>query len=127
MTWHRYISVPANTLVKMVHFIEISWLQYFHHMYHVGGCRYMIYWWNYRYISTFKSMILYEVKSDDLVSYFQYATQLMEKFERISLVHIPWKESQMVDALANLATSLTLIKMRLYMSLFTISGYCHNC
>ena len=36
-------------------------------------------------------MILYEVKSDDLVSYFQYATQLMEKFKQIFLDHIPHK------------------------------------
>ena len=34
-------------------------------------------------------LALYEAKSDDLVPYFQYATQLMEKFEQISLVHIP--------------------------------------
>ena len=34
-------------------------------------------------------LALYKVKSDDLVPYFQYATQLMEKFERTSLVHIP--------------------------------------
>ena len=53
---------------------------------------------------------LYEVKSDDLVPYFQYATQLMEKFKPISLVHIPRKENQMADALANLAASLTLLK-----------------
>ena len=52
----------------------------------------------------------YEVKSDDLVPYFQYATQLMEKFKWISLVHIPQKENQMADALANLAASLTLHK-----------------
>ena len=38
-------------------------------------------------------LALYKVKSDDLVPYFQYATQLMEKFERISLVHIPRKEN----------------------------------
>ena len=37
-------------------------------------------------------LALYEVKSDDLVPYFQYATQLMEKFERISLVYIPRKK-----------------------------------
>ena len=55
-------------------------------------------------------LALYEVKSDDLVPYFQYVTQLMEKFERISLVHIPRKENQMADALANLAASLTLLK-----------------
>ena len=34
-------------------------------------------------------LTLYKVKMDDLVPYFQYATQLMEKFKRISLVHIP--------------------------------------
>ena len=34
-------------------------------------------------------LALYKVKMDDLVPYFQYATQLMEKFKRISLVHIP--------------------------------------
>ncbi|KAL6347644.1 hypothetical protein AAG906_026172 [Vitis piasezkii] len=55
-------------------------------------------------------LALYEVKSDDLVPYFQYSTQLMEKFKRISLVHIPQKENQMEDALANLAASLTLLK-----------------
>ena len=55
-------------------------------------------------------LALYEVKSDDLVPYFQYSTQLMEKFKRISLVHIPQKENQMVDALANLAASLALLK-----------------
>ena len=55
-------------------------------------------------------LALYEVKSNDLVPYFQYATQLMEKFEQISLVHIPRKENQMTDALANLVPSLTLLK-----------------
>ena len=34
-------------------------------------------------------LTLYEVKSDDLVPCFQNVTQLMEKVERISLVHIP--------------------------------------
>ena len=55
-------------------------------------------------------LALYEVKSDDLVPYFQYATQLMEKFEQIFLVHIPRKENQMENALTNLAPSLTLFK-----------------
>ena len=53
---------------------------------------------------------MYEVKSDDLVPDFQYANQLIEKFEWISLVHIPQKENQMANALANLAISLTLLK-----------------
>ena len=34
----------------------------------------------------------------------------MEKFERISLVHIPRKENQMADALANLTSRLTMLK-----------------
>ena len=34
----------------------------------------------------------------------------MKKFERISLVHIPRKENQVVDPLANLTASLTLLK-----------------
>lgn len=55
-------------------------------------------------------LTLYEVKSDDIVPYFQYATQLMKKFKQISLVHIPWKENQMANALTNLAASLTLLK-----------------
>ena len=55
-------------------------------------------------------LALYEVKSDNLVPYFQYATQLMEKFEWISLIHIPRKENQMADALANLAAILTMLK-----------------
>ena len=55
-------------------------------------------------------LALYKVKSDNLVPYFQYATQLMEKFEWISLIHIPRKENQMADALTNLAASSTLLK-----------------
>ena len=55
-------------------------------------------------------LVLYEVKNDDLVPYFQYATQLMEKFEWISLVYVPRKENQMIDALTNLAASLILLK-----------------
>ena len=64
---------------------------------------------------------------DDLVPYFQYATQLMKKFKRISLVHIPWKENQMEDALVNLAASLTLLKDETVHALFSIGGYCHHC
>ena len=72
-------------------------------------------------------LALYKVKMDDLVPYFQYATQLMEKFKRISLVHIPWKENQMEDALVNLAASLTLLKDETVHALFSIGGYCHHC
>ena len=55
-------------------------------------------------------LALYEVKSDDLIPYFQYVAQLMEKFEWIFLVHIPRKENQMLNVLTNLAVSLTLFK-----------------
>ena len=55
-------------------------------------------------------LALYEVKSDDLVPYFQYVTQLMDKFEWIFLVHIPRKENQMADALIDLVASLTVLK-----------------
>ena len=72
-------------------------------------------------------LTLYEVKRDDLVSYFQYATQLIEKFEWISLVHIPRKENQVADALTNLAASLTLLKDETVLSLFAKSGYCYYC
>ena len=36
------------------------------------------------------------------------ATQLLQKFEVVTLEHVPRKENQMADALANLASSMTL-------------------
>ncbi|KAM1612215.1 hypothetical protein ACFX1Z_000910 [Malus domestica] len=50
----------------------------------------------------------YEVRKDDLVLYFRLATQLLQKFEAVTLEHMPRKENQMADALANLALSMTL-------------------
>ena len=50
----------------------------------------------------------YEVRKDDLVPYFRLATQLLQKFEMVTLEHVPRKENQMADALANLASSMTL-------------------
>ncbi|XP_070672631.1 uncharacterized protein [Malus domestica] len=50
----------------------------------------------------------YEVRKDDLVPYFRLATQLLQKFETVTLEHVPRKENQMADALANLASSMTL-------------------
>ncbi|KAM2154204.1 hypothetical protein ACFX1Q_046055 [Malus domestica] len=50
----------------------------------------------------------YEVRKDDLVPYFRLATQLLQKFEAVTLEHVPRKENQMADALANLASSMTL-------------------
>ncbi|KAM1369606.1 hypothetical protein ACFX2F_040171 [Malus domestica] len=50
----------------------------------------------------------YEVRKDDLVPYFRLATQLLQKFEAVTLEHVPRKENQMADALPNLASSMTL-------------------
>ncbi|KAM2901555.1 hypothetical protein FF1_007532 [Malus domestica] len=50
----------------------------------------------------------YEVRKDDLVPYFWLATQLLQRFEAVTLEHVPRKENQMADALANLASSMTL-------------------
>ncbi|KAM1282174.1 hypothetical protein ACFX2H_022566 [Malus domestica] len=50
----------------------------------------------------------YEVRKDDLVPYFRLATQLLQEFETVTLEHVPRKENQMADALANLASSMTL-------------------
>ncbi|KAM1206144.1 hypothetical protein FF1_006824 [Malus domestica] len=50
----------------------------------------------------------YEVRKDDLIPYFRLATQLLQRFEAVTLEHVPRKENQMADALANLASSMTL-------------------
>ncbi|KAM0966707.1 hypothetical protein ACFX2C_022429 [Malus domestica] len=50
----------------------------------------------------------YEVRKDDLVPYFRLATQLLQRFEAVTLEHVPRKENQMADVLANLASSMTL-------------------
>ena len=50
----------------------------------------------------------YEVKHEGLIPYFQMATRLIEKFDRVSLEHIPRNENRMANALANLATTLAL-------------------
>ncbi|XP_058220656.1 uncharacterized protein LOC131330914 [Rhododendron vialii] len=50
----------------------------------------------------------YEVKKDDLVPYFQYASHLLKNLEGVTLEHVPREENRMADALANLATTLLL-------------------
>ncbi|KAM2041002.1 hypothetical protein ACFX16_034861 [Malus domestica] len=50
----------------------------------------------------------YEVRKNDLILYFRLATQLLQEFETVTLEHVPRKENQMADALANLASSMTL-------------------
>ncbi|XP_024172199.1 uncharacterized protein LOC112178258 [Rosa chinensis] len=53
-------------------------------------------------------LTLYEVKKEDLVPYFQLATQLLKGFDAVTLTHVPRKENQTADALANLAATLAL-------------------
>ncbi|KAK3017334.1 hypothetical protein RJ639_005487 [Escallonia herrerae] len=50
----------------------------------------------------------YEVKKEDLVPYFRYATILINKFDSVELEHVPREENHMADALPNLATTLAL-------------------
>ncbi|KAM1993548.1 hypothetical protein ACFX16_009868 [Malus domestica] len=50
----------------------------------------------------------YEVRKDDLAPYFRLETQSLQRFEAVTLEHVPRKENQMADALANLASSMTL-------------------
>ncbi|CAL8174674.1 unnamed protein product [Prunus armeniaca] len=52
----------------------------------------------------------YEVRKDDLIPYHQMATQLLERFDFVTLEHVPRKDNQMADALANLAITLALTK-----------------
>ncbi|XP_075101806.1 uncharacterized protein LOC142177234 [Nicotiana tabacum] len=51
---------------------------------------------------------IYDVKKEDLFPYHQYASCLLERFDQVFLNHIPREESHMADALANLATAMTL-------------------
>ncbi|XP_070660555.1 uncharacterized protein [Malus domestica] len=50
----------------------------------------------------------YEVRKDDLVPYFWLATQLLQRFKVVTLEHVLRKENQIADALAKLASSMTL-------------------
>ena len=50
----------------------------------------------------------YEVKHEGFIHYFQMAMWLIEKFDGVSLEHIPKNENRMANALANLATMLAL-------------------
>ncbi|CAL8083348.1 unnamed protein product [Prunus armeniaca] len=52
----------------------------------------------------------YEVRKDDLIPYHQIVTQLLERFDFVTLEHVPRKDNQMADALANLAATLALTK-----------------
>ena len=52
----------------------------------------------------------YEVKHEGLIPYFRMAIRLIEKFDGVSLEHIPRNENRMADALANLTTTLALLE-----------------
>ncbi|KAA0040968.1 uncharacterized protein E5676_scaffold708G00150 [Cucumis melo var. makuwa] len=51
---------------------------------------------------------MYDVKPEDLKPYFTYARQLMERFDSVMLEHFSRIENKKADALANLATALTM-------------------
>ncbi|KAI5342998.1 hypothetical protein L3X38_010874 [Prunus dulcis] len=51
-----------------------------------------------------------KVGKDDLIPYHQLATQLLERFNFVTREHVPRKDNQMADALANLAATLALTK-----------------
>ncbi|XP_070004415.1 uncharacterized protein LOC142163405 [Nicotiana tabacum] len=50
----------------------------------------------------------YEVKKKDLLPYHEYASGLLEKFDRVLLNHVPREKNRKADALANLATTMSL-------------------
>ncbi|XP_075098969.1 uncharacterized protein LOC142175865 [Nicotiana tabacum] len=50
----------------------------------------------------------YGVKKEDLLSYYQYASSLLEIFDQVFLNHVPREENCKTDALANLATTMAL-------------------
>ena len=50
----------------------------------------------------------YEVKKDNLVSYYRCASRLLSKPETVKLEHVPRSANKVVDALANLTATLAL-------------------
>ncbi|XP_008229457.1 PREDICTED: uncharacterized protein LOC103328826 [Prunus mume] len=52
----------------------------------------------------------YEVRMDDLIPYHQMTTQLLERFDFVTLEHVPRKDKKMAGVLANLAATLALTK-----------------
>ncbi|KAH0639459.1 hypothetical protein KY290_036728 [Solanum tuberosum] len=49
-----------------------------------------------------------KVKKEDILSYHQYATFLLERFDQVFLNRVPREENRMANALANLATTMSL-------------------
>ena len=50
----------------------------------------------------------YDMKYEDLKSYFTYARQLMKRFDSVILEHVPKIENKRADTLANLTTALMI-------------------
>jgi len=50
----------------------------------------------------------YEVKKDELVSYYRCASRLLSKLETVKLEHVPSSANKVADALINLAATLAL-------------------
>jgi len=50
----------------------------------------------------------YEVKKDDLISYYRCASRLLRKLETVKLEHVPRSANKVADALANLVATLAL-------------------
>ena len=53
-------------------------------------------------------LLVYEVKKPDLVPYCKYAIRLLAWFDYINIVYVPRSRNKQVDALAKLATALTV-------------------
>ncbi|XP_070667590.1 uncharacterized protein [Malus domestica] len=53
-------------------------------------------------------LIEYEVRKDDLVPYYRLATQFLQRSDAVIVEHVPRKENQMADTLANLASNIAL-------------------
>ena len=50
----------------------------------------------------------YEVKKDDLISYYRFASRFLNKLKIVRLEHVLGRANKMVDALVNLAATLAL-------------------
>ncbi|XP_070028839.1 uncharacterized protein LOC142170422 [Nicotiana tabacum] len=48
----------------------------------------------------------YEVKKEDILPYYQYASCLLERFDQVFLSHVPREENCMADALSHLAMTM---------------------
>ena len=53
-------------------------------------------------------LLHYDVKKPELIPYFKFARRLLGWFDHISITHVPRNKNEQIDALAKLATALTL-------------------